>query len=105
MIAFLRRFSQVSRVRAGFGLLAVAVWATGFTSAGALNAHAPEMALAIGAAASIVGALGLIGGWLVSVSIKAPVDGPFRRDASCRGRPRNQDRVARPRRASGCATS
>jgi hypothetical protein len=25
MIAFLRRFSQVSRVRAGFGLLAVAV--------------------------------------------------------------------------------
>ena len=74
MIDFLRRFSQVSRVRAGFGLLTVAVWAIGFTSAGALKAHAPEMALAIGVAASIVGTLGLIGGWLVSVSIKAPVD-------------------------------
>ena len=74
MTAFLRRFSQVSRVRAGFGFLALAVWAIGFTAAGALNSHAPEVALAIGAAAGIVGTLGLIGGWLVSVSIKAPVD-------------------------------
>ena len=73
MTDFLRRFSQVSRVRAGFGFLALAVWAIGFTAAGALNSHAPEVALAIGAAAGIVGT-GLIGGWLVSVSIKAPVD-------------------------------
>jgi methyl-accepting chemotaxis protein len=72
--AFLRRFSQVLRVRAGFGLLALAVWVIGFISTTALHPHAPATALAIGMAAVVVGALGLIAAWRVSLSIKAPVD-------------------------------
>src|SRR5262245_10582866 len=71
---FLRRFSQVLRVRAGFALLALAVWAIGAVSTAALHPHAPATALAIGVAAAVVGALGVVAGWLVSLSIKAPVD-------------------------------
>ncbi|HSW22441.1 MAG TPA: methyl-accepting chemotaxis protein [Burkholderiaceae bacterium] len=74
MTAFLRRFSQVLRVRAGFGLLSLAVCAIGLTSGWALMPHASTMAFAIGGVACLVGAVGLVGGWLVSLSIKAPVD-------------------------------
>ncbi|HEY6510959.1 MAG TPA: methyl-accepting chemotaxis protein, partial [Burkholderiaceae bacterium] len=74
MTVFLRRFSQVLRVRAGFGLLSLAVCAIGLTSSWALKPHAPALAFVLGGVACLVGALGLVGGWLVSVSIKAPVD-------------------------------
>jgi len=74
MTAFLRRYSQVLRVRAGFGFLALAVWAIGFTSAWTSSAQDPALAYAIGGVAALVGTIGLLGGWLVSASIAAPVD-------------------------------
>src|SRR5262245_1262061 len=74
MTSFLRRFSQVSRVRIGFGALSLALWAVGLFAWHTLAPHAPTSALTIAVLAGCCGTLGVVAGWLVSVSIKAPVD-------------------------------
>jgi methyl-accepting chemotaxis protein len=74
MTDFLRRFSQVGRVRVGFAFLSIAVLGIGFASAWLLRSSDSTASLVLASIAGVVGALGLTGGWLVSVSIKAPVD-------------------------------
>jgi methyl-accepting chemotaxis protein len=74
MTSFLRRFSQVVRVRTGFGVLSLALWALGLLAWYALAPHAPATALTLAVLAGGIGTLGLVAGWSVSLSIKAPVE-------------------------------
>jgi methyl-accepting chemotaxis protein len=75
MIPQLRLVSQATRVTVGFGVLSMSVLGLGATSAWLLNAHgaAGAASAVLGASAAVCG-LGLVGGWLVRQSIKAPVE-------------------------------
>ena len=74
MTDFLRRFSQANRVSFGFSALALAVLVIGGLAANALQPHAPGLAFGLGAASLAIAMIGLLGGWFVRQSIKAPVE-------------------------------
>jgi len=74
MHAFLRRFSQCNRVMTGFAALSIALWLAGVACVWQFGAHDPHAARTIAAVCAAAGALGLLGGWLVRQSIKAPVE-------------------------------
>ena len=73
MTHLLRRFSQVLRVRVGFGFLSASSLALGLAGAWVLRPTAPQLATIFAATGLGAGLIGLVGGWLVSSSIKAPV--------------------------------
>jgi len=75
MIRVLRKVSQAKRVMVGFGVLSVATAGIGGTAATLLAAHgAADAAWSLGIATALLAVAGIVGGWLVMGSIKAPVE-------------------------------
>jgi methyl-accepting chemotaxis protein len=74
MVNLLRNVSQCNRVMGGFAVLSVLLWLIGVAVQWQFAATQPGAAAALAAACAAAGALGLVGGWMVRQSIKAPVE-------------------------------
>jgi methyl-accepting chemotaxis protein len=74
MLHLLRNVSQCNRVMAGFAILSVLLWFAGLAVYALFSDLQPGPAAALAGACGMAGALGLVGGWLVRLSIKAPVE-------------------------------
>ena len=74
MLNLLRNFSQCNRVMFGFAVLSLSLWGAGAFALWQFGGSLPGPAHVLATACGVVGALGLVVGWMVRASIKAPVE-------------------------------